>query len=131
MAVLASTAALDAQKTRSVQEGIYTDEQANRGSARYHDVCETCHAPDLSGGKVVPEMVGETFTGRWAGQTVGQLFERIVVSMPVDDPPSVSRRDKVDILAFILSVNGFPPGGEELPEQTRLLDRFRFESVGP
>ena len=128
-ALVGSTVALDAQPTGLGLEGIYSDKQANRGSVVYHDVCETCHAPDLSGGKVVPELVGGAFTVRWAGMTVEQLFEWIVVSMPVENPSSVSRPDKLDILAFILSANGLPSGDQELVEREAILDRVAFETA--
>ena len=109
------------RQTQSVLEGIYTNTQANRGQVLYHNVCESCHAPDLAGGKVVPEMVGQTFVARWSGQTVGDLFERVLVSMPEDDPSSVSRQAKADIVAFVLRVNGFPAGDAELADRTEVL----------
>ena len=119
------------RQTKSVLEGIYTNTQANRGQVLYHNVCESCHAPDLAGGKVVPEMVGQTFVARWSGQTVGDLFERVLVSMPEDDPSSVSRQAKADIVAFVLRVNGFPAGDAELADRTEVLNRFAFEAVTP
>ena len=120
---------LGARQARSVWDRIYTDEQANRGEALYRNACENCHAPDLSGGKVVPELVGETFTNNWNGLTVGQLFERVLVSMPEEDPSSVSRREKADVLAFILRANEFPAGDQELPDLTEILDTLTFEAV--
>jgi hypothetical protein len=92
-------------------------------------VCESSHAPDLAGGKVVPEIVGPTFITRWSGQTVGHLFERVVVSMPEDDPSSVSRQAKADIIAFILRANRFPAGDTELPDRIEGFNRFAFEAV--
>ncbi len=113
---------------RTVWDRIYTDEQADRGEEVYRATCEGCHAPDLSGGKVVPELIGETFTDDWVGSTVGRLFERIVVSMPEENPASVSQRQKADIVAFILRANGFPPGRHELEPRADVLDRFTFDS---
>ena len=126
--VLGVTEGPRAGRGQSLAGGIYTEQQADRGWARYRDACESCHAPDLSGGKVVPEMVGDTFAARWTGHTVGQLLERIVVSMPVEDPASVSRHDKVDILAFILRANGFPVGETELSVHAPALERLAFEA---
>ncbi len=121
-----SDGALGARQTQSVWDRIYTDEQADRGEALYRATCEGCHAPDLSGGKVVPELIGATFTDDWTGLTVGQLFERILLSMPEADPASVSRSEKADIVAFILRANGFPAGQRDLEPETDILDRFRF-----
>ena len=116
---------------QTVWERIYSDEQADRGEVMYRVACEGCHAPDLSGGKVVPELIGATFTDGWRGSTVGRLFERIVVSMPEEDPASVSRRQKADIVAFILRANGFPAGEHELEPRIDRLDRFRFAATPP
>ena len=65
-------------------------------------------------------------TDDWTGLTVGQLFERILLSMPEADPASVSRSEKADIVAFILRANGFPAGQRDLEPETDILDRFRF-----
>lgn len=123
-----SGVALRGQPAPSVWDRIYTDEQAGRGEAIYRATCEGCHAPDLSGGKVVPELVGQTFRDGWDGSTLGRLFERVVLSMPEGDPASVTREQKGDILAFILRANGFPSGERELEPRTELLDRFTFSS---
>jgi len=118
-------------RQRSVVPGIYTSAQANRGAVLYCDSCESCHAPDLAGGKVVPEMVGPTFIARWSGRMVGRLYERVLESMPEDDLSSVSRQEKADIVAFILRANGFPAGDDELADRNEILDQFLFEAVTP
>lgn len=122
---------MTAGQVRSVRQGIYSNEQADRGQVLYHAVCESCHAPDLAGGKVVPEIVGPTFIARWTGRTVGQFFERVAVSMPEEDPSSVTWQDKVDIVAFVLRTNGFPPGDLALTDRLDNLDRIRFEIAEP
>ena len=130
-AVVALTVATSARQAQSVWDRIYTLEQAKRGELVYRDACESCHAPDLSGGKVVPGLVGEAFTGHWYGRTVGQLFEQVLVSMPEENPSDVSRREKVDILAFILRANAFPAGDRELPDRIEVLDHFLFDTRKP
>lgn len=113
------------------QEGLYTVQQADRGEALYRRECERCHAPDLAGGKVVPEMVGQTFAARWNGRTIGDLFERILVSMPPDHPSGMDRRDTTDIVAFILAANGFPPGDHALPGEVAILSQYPFAPPDP
>ena len=121
----------EARQVESVWDGVYSEQQADRGELLYRAVCESCHAPDLSGGKVVPELVGETFTEDWDGLMVGQLFELVLLSMPEGDPASVSSREKVDILSFILRANGFPAGNMDLQVQQDVLNAVRFEVVKP
>lgn len=118
-----------APRPQFVSQGIYTSVQASRGQVLYRDLCESCHAPDLAGGKVVPEIVGQTFIARWSGRTVGGLFERVLVSMPEDDPSSVSRQAKADIVAYILRMNEFPAGDDELPDRIEILKQFTFGAL--
>ena len=49
--------------------------------------------------------------------------------MPVEDPASVSRREKADILAYLLSSNNFPVGDAELASRTSVLERIMFEAI--
>ncbi len=114
---------------QSVWNGIYTEEQANRGQASYEASCAACHGADLSGGDEAPLLVGGEFVWTWNGLTVGALFERIRKTMPVEEPGSVSRQEKADILAFILSVNEFPSGDSELASRTSTLGRISFEAL--
>jgi hypothetical protein len=51
--------------------------------------------------------------------------------MPANNPGSLSREQDADILAFVLSMNGFPAGKAELEHQTETLRQIRFETVKP
>ena len=120
-------ATLAAGQGRTVWDGIYTDQQADRGEPLYQDACASCHAQDLSGGQMVPELMGGEFVWNWSGLTIGQLFERLRISMLQEDPASVSRQEKADILAFILRGERVPgrregvgePGGDARPVHVR------------
>ena len=70
----------------SVWAGVYTGEQANRGAVLYREACASCHGPTLLGGEMAPALVGTDFMSNWNGLTVGDLVERIRVSMPQNDP---------------------------------------------
>ena len=120
-------ATLGANQAPSVSDGIYTKEQAEHGEALYRDACESCHAPDLSGGKVVPGLAGRAFAQQWGGMTLGQWFDLVLTSMPDTNPAEVTSREKADILAFVLRENGLPSGDVELPGRAEVLDRYRFE----
>ena len=118
-------------QTQTVWDGMYTDEQAARGEMLYQEWCASCHAPDLSGGDLAPVLAGGEFVWNWSGLTVGQLFERLRISMPQENPSSVTRAQKADILAFMLRANEFPVGEQELVGRSEILDQFMFESVRP
>ena len=127
----AALLALAQTPARSVWDGIYTPEQAKRGSALYAKECGSCHGTELTGGESAPPLAGGDFLSNWNGLTVGDLFERIRVSMPADRPGRLSREQDADVLAYILSFNQFPSGKTELERQTEALKQIRFESTKP
>src|SRR5689334_14947069 len=57
--------------SRSVWDGVYTNEQAERGHSVYHGQCEVCHGETLAGGDEVPPLAGAQFLSNWNGLTVG------------------------------------------------------------
>ena len=120
-----------ASDMRSVWDGVYTDEQARRGQPLYHDSCSACHGDLLKGSGETPALAGNTFLSNWNGLPLGDLFERIRRTMPQDKPSRVNRQQKSDILAYLLSCNGFPVGKTELRHQTEFLNEIRFDATKP
>lgn len=114
--------------TRSVRDGVYTEEQAKRGERVYGDECSRCHGPALDGGESGP-LIGDAFAKSWSGSTLDELFERIKTSMPQDDPGRLSPPQTADVLAYILSANKFPAGKTDLAQDKALLKAIRFEAA--
>jgi mono/diheme cytochrome c family protein len=119
---------LAAQTTRSVWDGVYTSMQAERGAALYANNCASCHGSALGGGESAPPLAGGEFSSNWNGLTVGDLFERIRISMPADRPGKLTREQDADVLAYMLSVSEFPAGKTELEHQTEVLKQIRIEA---
>ena len=44
-----------ADGSRSVWDGVYTEEQAKRGNPLYQQECANCHGSQLNGGEAAPE----------------------------------------------------------------------------
>jgi mono/diheme cytochrome c family protein len=120
----AALAAAPAQKSQ--WDGVYTQEQAQRGDSLYGVHCAGCHGTDLTGGEIAPALAGGEFSSNWNDLSLGDLFERIRVSMPQGNPGSLSRAQKADILAFMLSRGNYPAGESELPSQTEELRTITF-----
>lgn len=118
---------LNAQATRSVRDGVYTDRQADRGLALYHEHCDRCHGDDMEGDEA-PELAGPEFLADWRGLTLGDVYERIRVAMPGDHPGLLTREQCADVLALILRANHFPPGQRELDGDARALKQIRMET---
>jgi len=128
---LALVAIAAASPASSVWDGVYTNDQSKRGQALYAKECAACHGAELSGGEEAPPLSGGAFMSNWSGLTLGELFERIRVSMPEGRPGSLTRQQNADILAYMLSFNQFPAGQTELQKDTELLKQIRFEAQKP
>src|ERR1022692_466442 len=102
-----ASSTVSAQQSRSIWDGIYTKEQADRGNTLYAQYCAACHSQDLMGGEIAPPLSGGQFVSNWNTLSVGEFFERVRVSMPGDNPGGLSRQQYADILALVFSKNGF------------------------
>ncbi len=112
----------------SVWDGIYSDEQAVRGETAYRKNCGSCHGEELEGKGQNPPLAGSDFTSNWNGMSVGDLFDKIQVSMPADRPGKLSKDENADVLAYVLKLNKFPAGMKELPASADALSGIRFEA---
>ena len=132
--VASSFIALRAQapaESRSVWDGVYTEEQAKRGDEVYKKECAACHGAELTGGESAPPLTGGAFQANWNGLTLGDLFDRVRKTMPQAKPGSLTRQQDSDVLAFMLSMNKFPAGKTELYRQSEMLKEIRFETKKP
>jgi len=120
-----------APETRSVWDGVFTEEQAKRGEEMYRKECASCHGDTLVGGGGAAALTGGTFLSNWNGLTVGDLFDRIRKTMPQGSPGKLTRQQDADILAYLLSFNKFPAGKTELQKQVEFLKEIRFEATKP
>jgi hypothetical protein len=118
-------------ESRSVWDGVYSEDQAKRGEQLFQKGCASCHGETLHGAGEAPPLAGARFTSNWNGLPLGDLFERIRRTMPQDNPGRIGRQNKIDILAYILSFNKFPAGNTDLPRQPEFLRDIRFEASKP
>lgn len=118
---------VQAKQAKSVWDGVYTKAQADRGAAAYKASCSECHGGDLGGDGFAPSLHGAEFMGNWTDLSVGDLFERIRVSMPPSGPSAVTPAQKADIVAYMLSANKFPEGKTELEPKAEALKPIKIE----
>ncbi len=117
--------------TKSIWDGVYSEAQATRGKALYSQECASCHGGELTGGEMAPPLAGGEFMAGWDGLTIGDLFERVRISMPQNSPGSLSWQQNADILAFMFNANKFPAGTSELPKEAGILKQIKFEVKKP
>lgn len=111
---------------RTTNDGVFTAEQAMRGQVLYDQICAKCHGPTLTGMEAAPPLVGTTFGATWNETPLGDLSERIRLSMPQDKPGSLGRQQTADLLAYILTVNKAPAGKTELPGTAEVLSTIKI-----
>lgn len=116
---------------RSVWDGVYTDEQADRGRAAYLLNCVACHGPALAGTGEAKPLTGPEFLSSWNGLTLGDLFDRTRATMPLARPGSLRRDTYADVLAYVLKFNGFPAGETELAQRSEMLATIRLDAFRP
>ena len=97
---------------------FYTEEQARRGQRAFRQVCSDCH--------YTSEFKGPVFTDVWARRTARDLYRELRRTMPDDNPGGLPRQTYVDVMAYILELNGYPAGSDELPPDDQVLGSFRL-----
>ena len=115
---------------RTVWEGVYSSEQADRGMEVYSDQCAQCHAANMMGGPGAPGLAGPEFMFGWNGSTLGELFDLLQTSMPPGSD-TLSDSEYVGLIATILRRNSFPEGGEELGADLDLLSGISILREAP
>jgi len=119
--VLLGVLAADAQDAAgpSIWSGVFTAAQAQRGNDAYQASCSGCHGSDLraTNGEAV-DLTYPAIRDKWNGKTLQERFELIRDTMPLGNANTLGDKTYMDILAFILQFNGFPPGSQELAPGT-------------
>jgi S-disulfanyl-L-cysteine oxidoreductase SoxD len=113
IALLACGVALRAQDAPRIWQGVYTTAQAERGKAVFNTTCLRCHGEDLSG-NTAPALKGDRFQSSWGGDMIESLFSKVRDTMPPNFGTILDDQVKLDIVTYILQVNGFPAGTAEL-----------------
>jgi mono/diheme cytochrome c family protein len=113
--------------SRSVWSGVYSKEQVSRGQKLYNSQCARCHGEALLGGENSPPLVDRDFLEKWNGKSLGSLVDSTRKTMPSDGPGKLSRRQCTDIIAYLLSANGFPAGESDLESDAAVLNEILIQ----
>ncbi|MBI4544210.1 MAG: PQQ-binding-like beta-propeller repeat protein, partial [Gemmatimonadetes bacterium] len=109
---LGAQAAEPAGAGRSVLDGVFTEAQAVAGKAIFNRNCGECHAPG--------HFTHRGFLGAWAGRSLADLLGQLRETMPFDRPGQLAPQEYVDVIAYILTLNGLPPGRDTLRADSTL-----------
>jgi mono/diheme cytochrome c family protein len=125
--VAVAIATLGAQAPqRTVWDGVYTAEQAERGAKLAEARCAGCHGGDLKGGAGVPGLAGIEFSAAWNNLTAWGVFDTMKGSMPADNPGGLTDMQYADVLAAIFKANEYPAGMTALPMDREALSAIRI-----
>jgi S-disulfanyl-L-cysteine oxidoreductase SoxD len=118
------------QTPLSVRDGVYSEQQAERGLAIYNAKCFACHGFDLQGqGTTWPAIGGRAFTGKWQGKTLGDVFAYLQSEMPYDAPGALEAKAYADVIAYLLAFSRYPAGPRELQPERSVLQAIRVEAL--
>ena len=117
----------DAGPAVSAWDGVFSEAQATRGRGVYSGACGFCHgrrlngAPDDPDMRSTPPLARARFLREWEGRSLATLFEYTRLTMPEDNPTSLTDAEYVDVIAYMLSVSRMPAGDDELSPESRSL----------
>jgi mono/diheme cytochrome c family protein len=105
-------------KLATTSSGVYTSPQAARGEQTYMSICVACHP---AGTYTTP-----AFREKWNGALLADLFGLIRHTMPKMEPGSLAPEEYADVVAYLLKINGAPPGKRELSADEKALKKIRI-----
>jgi mono/diheme cytochrome c family protein len=106
-----------ASSPTSVNDGVFTTEQAARGDRMYQGSCSSCHTVELQ--------TGRNFFNNWG--TLDELYDVMAQTMPDGAPGSLEPADYASVIAFFLRETGYPAGQQELPSTLEALKKIKVE----
>ena len=102
---------------KPVNDGVFTEAQAETGKGVYDNSCKTCH--DMR--------VYRDILKSYNDQPVLWLWESMLGTMPADNPGSLMLDEYTNVIAYILSENGFP-AGEAMLDPDNGMDAIKILS---
>jgi len=99
----------------------FTAAQVERGRGVFEFVCGECHS--------LGDFRGSTFLYEWRRRTAWNFFRTVSETMPDDAPGSLTDAEYVDVVSYVLSLNGYAPGERELPPLRDALDTFVMDGA--
>jgi cytochrome c5 len=117
----ASAPAAETPAMASAGSATFSDAQADRGRDVFRAQCTECHYSS--------EFSDSQFKFKWSRRTAGSLYQMIQTQMPETAPGSLAPEQVVDIVSYILRMNGFEPGAAELAPDRVVLDAISLASI--
>lgn len=123
---------LGVHTTGNIWDGVYSDEQADKGAILYRTACSNCHGKQLEGvpDEGNPALAAPGFMVEWDGQSMADLVAHVHVS-PHSRPDDMDPLTAVALAAFILNQNGVPSGKTPLSTDKTEQGKIAFTQFKP
>jgi len=108
---------------RSTNQGVFTAEQVEAGKVTFKDICSDCHNPEY--------FTGEQFMAQWANKPLFDLYQMVSVSMPSEEPGSLTKEQYAGVIALLLQWNGVPAGTAKLEATDEAMSAIQFDFPKP
>lgn len=106
---------------RTVNDGVYTSEQASVGEELFANHCMLCHDKNY----FLP------IWERLEGQPLAVPYTIMSTTMPQGDPGYLYESEYIDLLAYILSLSCYASGDAELDYQNGALNEIKIAACQP
>jgi len=105
-------------KVVTTSTGVNTTGQASRGEQTYMNICVACHPPGT--------YTAAAFRAKWNGAPLSQLFGLVSTTMPKEQPGTLEPDEYAEVIAYLLKINGAPPGKTPLPTDIAPMKKIRI-----
>lgn len=93
------------ESSQGVLQGVFTAEQSQSGRETFTSICRNCHIPrDF---RTIFKQSDDTEA------LLNDYYDLISTTMPQDSPGSLSEEMYLDVMAYLLSLNGFSVSSDE------------------
>lgn len=117
-------AQVDSARTDSSAKTVVNQEQAVRGMTVFTKTCVECHTKS--------DVTGADFKIKWHGRPAYDLFDLIRTTMPDDKPGSLTQDQYIDVVTYLLRINGAAGGGTVfVSTDTAGLKKAKMEIMVP
>lgn len=107
----------------AVAVALFTERQAKRGQDTYKQNCLECHSARA--------YTGAAFRRAWVGRSAFEIWEQIRTTMPENNPGLLDPEQYADIVAYLLKLNGYSGGEDELPATEEALRQVVIAPLPP
>jgi mono/diheme cytochrome c family protein len=115
----ALAAAVGSPGSAPIQDPGSASEKVQQGKSIFQAKCARCHGTELEG---PTPLRGDSFQQQWDGRTARDLYSRMITTMPLDDPGSLSEPEAVRLALYCLTVNGVRFGQGSIESAAALND---------